>query len=126
MQYIFHKTIKKIFFSFYLFKNYSFHTNNNSAKLIRDITFESNVLSYNFMQPLISSLAECISLIVILTFLFLLNPIATVSILGFLIFIALTFNLVSKKYLNKLGKQRQLHSGLALKELQQSFSNLRV
>ncbi len=123
--YTFFTRLSKNFFSFYLFKNYSFHINNNSAKLIRDITFESNVLSYNFMQPLISSLAECISLIVILTFLFLLNPIATVSILGFLIFIALTFNLISKKYLNKLGKQRQLHSGLALKELQQSFSNLR-
>lgn len=117
--------LSKEIFSFYLSKDFSFHTNNNSAKLIRDITFESNILTYNIIQPLISSLAELICLFVILTFLFLLNPIATISILGFLVFIALTFNLISKKYLNKLGKLRQIHSGLALKELQQSFSNLR-
>lgn len=123
--FIFFTRLSKEIFSFYLSKDFSFHTNNNSAKLIRDITFESNILTYNIIQPLISSLAELICLFVILTFLFLLNPIATISILGFLVFIALTFNLISKKYLNKLGKLRQIHSGLALKELQQSFSNLR-
>lgn len=121
----FHAKITRKLFFFYLNKDFSFHTKNNSSQLIKNISSECGVFANNFLQPIILSIGEFIVLSVLLTFLFLLNFKTTIFILIFLVVISTIFNIFSKDYLRKLGKLRSIHSGNSFKELQQSFISIR-
>jgi len=50
----------KKFFEYYLFKNYLFHIQNNSSKLIRNIITEGNLFSFSVVMPLLRLASELI------------------------------------------------------------------
>jgi ATP-binding cassette, subfamily B, bacterial PglK len=123
--YRFHRYVTKNLFNYYLNKDFDFHNQNNSSNLIKNITAECNILTFNLIQPLLLSFSELIVLLFLLSFLFYINFYTTLSVIIFLIIISGLFNLISRNFLRKLGVKRNKHSGLALKELQQAFAAIR-
>ena len=118
------KNSKKLF-NFYLNKNYLFHLKNNSAELIKNIQTECNAVSFNILRPILSLISLLISVITILIFLIGVNAKITIITILFLSTIGLVFSSFTKKKLRKLGKERNLYSGLLIKSLQQTFSSIR-
>ncbi len=123
--YRFHRYVTKKLFNYYLNKDLNFHNQNNSANLIKNITAECNILTFNLIQPLLLSFSELVVLLFLVSFLFYVNFYATLSIIIFLIIISSLFNLISRNLLRELGIKRNKHSGLSLKELQQAFAAIR-
>ena len=111
--------------NFYMNKDYLFHIKNNSSELIKNIQNESNLVSFNILKPVISITTLLISVITILIFLIGINPQITLITSFFLLSIGIIFSSFTKKTLKKLGDNRNLHSGLSLKSLQQIFLSIR-
>lgn len=111
--------------NFYMNKDYLFHIKNNSSELIKNIQNESNLVSFNILKPVISITTLLISVITILIFLIGINPQITLATSIFLLSIGTIFSSFTKKTLKKLGDNRNLHSGLSLKSLQQIFLSIR-
>jgi len=111
--------------NFYMNKDYLFHIKNNSSELIKNIQNESNLVSFNILKPIISILTLLISVVTILIFLIGINAQITLATSFFLLSIGTIFSSFTKKTLKKLGDNRNLHSGLSLKSLQQIFLSIR-
>ena len=111
--------------NFYMNKDYLFHIKNNSSELIKNIQNESNLVSFNILKPIISILTLLISVVTILIFLIGINAQITLITSFFLLSIGIIFSSFTKKTLKKLGDNRNLHSGLSLKSLQQIFLSIR-
>ena len=111
--------------NFYMNKDYLFHIKNNSSELIKNIQNESNLVSFNILKPIISITTLLISVVTILIFLIEINAQITLITSFFLLSIGTIFSSFTKKTLKKLGDNRNLHSGLSLKSLQQIFLSIR-
>lgn len=106
-------------YNIYLNKPFEFHLNNNSSKLIRNIDEVSLVVA--LIQFIIIVCTETIIFIGIATFVVWYEPVgALIIILFFSLFGYLFFKTV-KLRLKKWGEQRQKHSGLRLKFLNEGF-----
>jgi len=107
----------------YLNKPYSFHLNNNSSKLIRNID-EISLVIY-VMESLILLINETVVLLGISTFVILYEPKGSLMVILFLgLFGYLFFKKVQIK-VKKWGKTRQIHTGLSLKYLREGFGSIK-
>ena len=108
--------LAKFFYSAYLNSSYNFHLENNSSKMIRNISSEIPIVT-----SLINSICLVVSEIIVLTgislFLFIYNPWATLLTSFILILLGLILFLVVKKRLNILGILRKKHEKLRFKNL---------
>jgi ABC-type multidrug transport system fused ATPase/permease subunit len=107
----------------YLNKPYSFHLNNNSSKLIRNID-EISLVVY-VIKFLILLINETVVLLGISTFVILYEPKGSLMVILFLgLFGYLFFKKVQIK-VKKWGKTRQIHTGLSLKYLREGFGSIK-
>jgi ABC-type multidrug transport system fused ATPase/permease subunit len=107
----------------YLNKPYSFHLNNNSSKLIRNID-EISLVVY-VIKSLILLINETVVLLGISTFVILYEPKGSLMVILFLgLFGYLFFKKVQIK-VKKWGKTRQIHTGLSLKYLREGFGSIK-
>ena len=111
-------------FKNYLFQNYSFHINNNSSKLISNLTIETDIFA-NSLSFLINIAVEMILLTIILTFIFYLNPILSILLLLFAIIYLLSVHKILKKRTQKIGGDRVEVDAKRQKTLQQSFDGIK-
>ena len=107
----------------YLNKSYSFHLNNNSSKLIRNIN-EIDLVVY-ILKSLILLINETVVLLGISAFVILYEPKGSLIVILFLgSFGYLFFKKIQIK-VKKWGKTRQIHTGLSLKYLQEGFRSIK-
>lgn len=107
----------------YLNKSYSFHLNNNSSKLIRNIN-EISLVVY-VIKSLILLINETAVFLGISVFVILYEPKGSLIVILFLgSFGYLFFKKIQIK-VKKWGKTRQIHAGLSLKYLREGFGSIK-
>jgi ABC-type multidrug transport system fused ATPase/permease subunit len=115
----------KKFFEYYLFKNYLFHIQNNSSKLIRNIITEGNLFSFSVVMPLLRLASELIVFFSICILLIIYETQASILTISFFSLIGYVILLRTNNKLKFWGEKRQYHSGEVFKQLQQGFMSIR-
>ena len=108
--------LAKFFYNAYLNSNYNFHLENNSSKMIRNISSEIPIVT-SLINSICLVVSEIIVLFGISLFLFIYNPWATLLTSLILIFLGFILFLVVKKRLSILGHLRKKHEKLRFKNL---------
>ena len=107
----------------YLNKPYSFHLNNNSSKLIRNIN-EIDLVAY-VIKSLILLINETVVFLGISAFVIFYEPKGSLIVILFLgTFGYLFFKKIQIK-VKKWGKTRHIHTGFSLKYLQEGFGSIK-
>ena len=109
----------------YLKKPWSFHLENNSALLTRNIIVETSVLTTNALLPAMLLLTEGFAIIGIGILLLTIEPLGSLITLLSLGFVAFVFNFFTKKMINKWGNSRQYHEGKRMQHLQQGLGGVK-
>jgi ABC-type multidrug transport system fused ATPase/permease subunit len=117
--------LSRAIYVFYINQNYMFHLNNNSSELISHITNEVNVFTYNVVLPLIQIITEAAILFGILVLLLFIQPISSVSIMGFFFIMGYLYYRYFSNKLIKLGADRQYNEMEKLKKVNQGLSGIR-
>jgi len=111
-------------FSNYIFKNYNFHVNNNSSKLISNLTVETDIFG-NCLSSLIAIIVESILLIILFGFIFFLNPFVSLVLFSLSFFFLYFLYIMLRKITKKLGGDRVVVDAIRQKTLQQSFNGIK-
>lgn len=111
-------------FRLYLNQPYSFHLNQNSAMLIRNITVEVN-LFVNSINGMVQILAESMVVVSIVGLLFWYQPLGATLLILFFGSAGSVFIAVSRGSSLRWGKERQFHEGQRVKHLQQGFGGVK-
>jgi len=99
----------------YLNRPYSFHLEENSAILFRNMTFSVGYFSDYFLLSIVMMGGEIIILVAVAIFLIFLFPIWTILSISILVFIMKSIDLVIKKRVKKYSARRMESSGQLLK-----------
>ena len=110
-------------YDIYLNKPYSFHLNNNSSKLIRNIN-EIDLVVHIF-KSLVLLVNETIVFLGISIFVILYEPIGSLMVILFLGFFGYLFFKKVQIKAEAWGKTRQVHAGFSLKYLQEGFGSIK-
>ncbi|MDC1496994.1 ABC transporter ATP-binding protein/permease [Pelagibacteraceae bacterium] len=109
----------------YLKKNYNFFLNNNTSKLLSNLDYETSLFCDRFFISLINFIKEFLIIFIIMTLIFVIQPIA--SLVCFTLFFIFTFFFVkyNKKRINFYAKTRQELQHSKLKNFQEIFGSIR-
>ena len=110
-------------YSIYLNKPYSFHLNNNSSKLIRNVN-EIDIVVY-VIRTLILLVNEIVIFLGISIFIVLYEPVGSLTVILFLGSIGYLFFKTVQTRAKAWGETRQIHAGLSLKYLQEGFGSIK-
>ena len=110
----------------YLNIEYVFFTKKNSSEILRNVINECSVLNKKILIPLLFTLMDILILFGIAVLLLLVEFKITLIIILFSITLVLLYYFLSKKYLYKLGLERQLFSRMVLKITQETFHGLKI
>ena len=108
----------------YIFKDYNFHVNKNSSKLISNLTVETDIFE-NCLSLLITIIVESILLIILFAFIFFLNPFVSIILFLFSFFFLYSTYIILRKRTKKLGGDRVEVDAIRQKTLQQSFNGIK-
>jgi len=114
----------RLLFSNYLRKTYSFHVEVNSSELIRNVQNSASLMS-GLIEPILSALADGFVAFGLLTLMFVVEPVGTISTLAIFGSCAFLFNKFSKDKIKKWGESQNFHKGRVLKHLQQGFGGVK-
>jgi len=117
--------ISKKLFSKYLKSKYIFHLNNNSSKLIRNITSEANMFSFGVVFFLVRFFTELLVFVSICSVLLFFDFKSSILIIFLFLTIGIYILKRTAAKMKKLGKIRQFHSSYTLKQLQQSLASIK-
>jgi ATP-binding cassette, subfamily B, bacterial PglK len=102
-------------FNTYLFREYEFHTQNNSSTMLRNLVTEVKLLCSSFIYPIFTLIIETAVVLGILIFLFNYHTIISfITAIFFITVIGVYFISIRKKFLH-WGNQRQDLNRLTLK-----------
>jgi ABC-type multidrug transport system fused ATPase/permease subunit len=109
----------------YLKKNYNFFLNNNTSKLLSNLDYETSLFCDRFFISLINFIKEFLIIFIIMTLIFVIQPIA--SLVCFTLFFIFThfFIKYNKKRINFYAKTRQELQHSKLKNFQEIFGSIR-
>ena len=111
-------------FEKYLRQPYSFHLDNNSSILLRNITTEVNMLSSS-MTALTTLIIEVFVVVAVVFFLISIEPIISSIVFIVIGLINLIFYLFTKNKVLTWGEVRQEYQGSKIKHLQQGFGAIK-
>lgn len=114
----------QLLFSNYLRKPYLFHVEVNSSELIRNVQNSASLMS-GLIEPILSALADGFVALGLLTLMFVVEPVGTISTLAIFGTCAFLFNKFSKDKIKKWGESQNFHKGMVLKHLQQGFGGVK-
>ena len=112
-------------FANYLYQPYSFHQQNNSAQLIRNISGEVSILTSYGINSMLIIATEAMVVLGVIGLLITVEPfgaaivVASVGPIGFL------FYWLLRSKVARWGKARQFHDGLVLQYLQQGLGGVK-
>ena len=115
----------KELFQDYLLQPYIFHTNINSAELIRNCQNEVSNLCKNLFYPCVIILTEIIILIIIIIFLFYIDPFAIQFFLLFFALFGFSYYAIVSKKIKIWGKIRLTAEKFRLQHLLQGFAGIK-
>jgi len=108
----------------YLSKNYLFFLENNSSKLVRNISSETSIFSLGVVGNLIDIFAQLIIISSLIIFLLIFN-INTIYIIALFIFMGILILKINVKKLRKWGEVRQYHASQMVKSLNEALGNIK-
>lgn len=114
--------ISQRLFAMYLRQPYTFHLQRNSAELVRNTTGEIGVFA-TFLTSGMTLISELLVILGILTLLMLIEPLGTSAIVVILGVSAWGFHRITREWISRWGRERQLHNGLRLKHLFQGLGS---
>ena len=112
-------------YSFYMSKSYLYHSNTNSAEIIKKIASEVNRVTDNFLQPIVQINARIATVVFLSIFILIYNTV--VAITGIII-ISITYYTLFKVVKNKLsvnGEQISVASKLRFKLLNEGLNAIK-
>jgi ABC-type multidrug transport system fused ATPase/permease subunit len=126
-KYFFHLrlNIQKKMYKTYLFQKYNSHSKKNSALFINNIINESALIIDMAIKNYINFFQELSVIIVIVFFLFFLNPLITLGSLFFLVLLFFLVYLPSKKFIKKYSYIRQINEEKRIQDLNETFGNFK-
>lgn len=111
-------------FEKYLYQDFNFHVNKNSANLISNLNVEMDIFE-NCLSYIIILFVDCILLFFLFAFLFYLNPAVSIILFFFAsMFLFLLYALL-KKRTKKIGSERVKVDALRQKIIQQSLDGIK-
>jgi ABC-type dipeptide/oligopeptide/nickel transport system ATPase component len=96
----------------------------NSSELIRNVQNSASLMS-GLIEPILSALADGFVAFGLLTLMFVVEPVGTISTLAIFGTCAFLFNKFSKDKIKKWGESQNFHKGMVLKHLQQGFGGVK-
>ena len=108
-------------FKTFLSQPYTFHLQRNSSELIHIATAETQLLTFNTMLPLITTLGECFVFLGLAALLIAVEPFGAILIGLTLTIAAFVFYRITRARLTKWGEERKFHEQLRLQHLQQGL-----
>lgn len=112
-------------FSTYLAQPWLFHTQRNSAQLIRNVINEVNVFAINGLLAVLTLLSESLVAACIGALLLIIEPLATLAFAALLAVASWGFHRLTRATTERAGAARQHHEGLRLQHLQQGLAAVR-
>ncbi len=111
-------------FSKYLKKEYDFHLSNNSSRLIRNVTVETNLFAI-IMQNILILLTEFSVGFGLLLLLFIFSPLNSLLIILLFSSFAFIFHFFTKMKILEWGKKRQELDGIINKHIHQGLGGIK-
>lgn len=115
------ESLSRRLFENYLRQDYTFHLKHNSAELIRNVTGEVNLLTFDVTLPSIQLLSEGMVLMGLFGLLMVVEPLGALFAGIALGLTALIFHTATKHRVLRWGEARQYHEGQRLLHLQQGL-----
>lgn len=120
------KYVTEKLFILYLNEDYKFYLKSNGSILSSTVLKESSVFAGTIMSSVIVLLTEVSMMIGFILFILLFNPNLSIIIICISsIIVGIYYSLIKKK-VRSWGKKRQVHDALKLKNLYQSFENIKI
>jgi len=117
--------ISRRLFAGYMAQPYSFHLQNNSAQLTRNMVTEITMLINMVVLPVMLLATEGLVLLGIAILLVAIEPEGALYVLGVISIAGFIYQLVTRRYLQRWGKARQEHEGKRIQHLQQGFGGVK-
>lgn len=117
---ILHNTSIKLFKK-YIKNSYSFHVNNNSARLIENVNGEVNMYCGSVIAPFFVLVTEILISIFIFSLVLYMDFFSGIVITILISLITIIYYLFTKKKIDTWGSLRQKHALLRMQHLQQGF-----
>ncbi len=111
-------------YAIYLNQPYTFHLQRNSAQLIRNVIGEVNVFTGAMISTLMF-LSELLVVLGIAALMFLVEPIGVLIVVFVFGGTAWIFNRVMREHVSRWGRERQLHDGMRIQQLQQGLGGVK-
>lgn len=108
-------------FKTYLGQPYTFHLQRNSSDLIHIATAETQLLTFNTILPLITTLGECFVFLGLAVLLLTMEPLGAILIAFILTIAAYFFHRTTRTRISNWGTERKFHEQLRLQHLQQGL-----
>jgi ABC-type multidrug transport system fused ATPase/permease subunit len=108
-------------FRLYLTQPYTFHLQRNSAQLIRNIVNEVGYFLSTGLNAIMILMTETLVLLGILTLLLTVEPLGTLGIVLVIGTACFAFQKITKSRVARWGKDRQLHDGMRIQQVQQGL-----
>lgn len=112
-------------FANYLHQPYSFHQQNNSAQLIRNISGEISILTSYGVNSMLIIATEAMVVLGIIGLLITIEPFSAVIVATSVGPISFLFYWLLRSKVARWGKARQFHDGLVLQNLQQGLGGVK-
>lgn len=118
--------LSSLLFRDYLLREFSFHMTKNSAEFKRNIIVETNTLTTLVSIPIITAVAELLTVTGLAILLFVLNPLAAAAAIFIPICVGIPFYAYSKERLRDWGNRRQSYEGQRIKLVDQGFGGIKT
>lgn len=117
--------ISRRLFWVYLHQPYTFHLQRNSAQLLRNLTTDVSLFTYNAVSPGLLLLTETLVVLGVAVLLLLVEPLGALVVVGGFGVAAWLFHIVTRARLAHWGVARQHHEGLRVQHLQQGLGGVK-
>lgn len=117
--------ISELLYNKYLKKDYSYHVNNNSSSMIRNVTGEIDLFIDTNLISSFTFIAESLVMIAVVSLLLYVETIGTLVAFVVVTLYVLVFNKMFKRKINELGNKRQINEKMRMQEVQQGLGGVK-
>jgi len=112
-------------FKIYLSKPYNFHLQHNSGRLIQNVSTEVTIFSSRLLGSIAIIVGESLILLGVITLLFVVEPIAALSVFTVLGAIAWLIFFFTRTHISRWGNERLYHEAKRIQHLQQGLGGVK-
>ncbi|WP_460192729.1 ABC transporter ATP-binding protein [Thermosynechococcus sp. FA-CM-4201] len=109
----------------YLFKPYTFHLQNNTAKLIQNANNETTNIFNSYLLPLLIIISESLIVFAVFTVIILSNPFISLVVIAVLAILSYLFFRFFRKKLKEIGTQRVHYAQKVVQSINQGLGGIK-